>query len=433
MSDVTSYPTAELHQVTRRITDGSHFSPTPCEHGYLIANVKDMKSGEIDFSTCTRISPSAYRELRATGCTIKNGNVLLSKDGTVGRVVVYKQDTEIGALSSICIIEPTDRLDAAFLGHALQSEGCLGQYDNFLSGSALRRLVLRDIRSIKVPLPDSEHQRTIAQVLDTLDTAIHETEAIIAKLKAVKQGLLHDLLTRGIDANGELRPPQAEAPHLYKESPLGWIPKEWEFGALQTWLAGKPRNGYSPREAGEWTGIQMLGLGCLTNEGFEHAQLKPAPRGDRRLATATLSDGDLLMSRSNTRDLVGLAGVYRDVGTPCTYPDLMMRLRPSPETIGEFLQFVLRSPVVRRQIQAHAVGTSGSMVKISGKIVCELASAMPRKQEQERILSCLAAADSRLRAAIEEVSVLRDIKSALMDDLLTGRVRVTPLLEDTAP
>jgi hypothetical protein len=51
-------------------------------------------------------------------------------------------------------------------------------------------------------------------VLDTLDTAIHETEAIIAKLKAVKQGLLHDLLTRGIAANGELRPPQAEAPHL---------------------------------------------------------------------------------------------------------------------------------------------------------------------------------------------------------------------------
>ena len=68
----------------------------------------------------------------------------------------------------------------------------------------------------------------IAAVLDTLDTAIHETEAIIAKLKAVKQGLLHDLLTRGIDANGELRPPQAEAPHLYKESPLGWIPKEWD-------------------------------------------------------------------------------------------------------------------------------------------------------------------------------------------------------------
>lgn len=77
-----------------------------------------------------------------------------------------------------------------------------------------------------------EEQQAIGEILDTLDTAIHETEAIIAKLKAVKQGLLHDLLTRGIAANGELRPPQAEAPHLYQQSPLGWIPKEWEVSTV---------------------------------------------------------------------------------------------------------------------------------------------------------------------------------------------------------
>src|SRR5690606_36011480 len=134
-------------------------------------------------------------------------------------------------------------LDAAFLGQALQSEGCTRQYDNFMSGSALRRLVLRDIRSITVPLPQAKHQRAIAQVLDTLDTASHESEAIVAKLKVVKRGLLHDLLTRGIDANGELRPPQAEAPHLYKESPLGWIPQGWALKTLGQILSEPTRNG----------------------------------------------------------------------------------------------------------------------------------------------------------------------------------------------
>ena len=74
-------------------------------------------------------------------------------------------------------------------------------------------------------------QVKIAEVLDTLDTTIRQTEAIIEKLKQVKQGLLHDLLTRGIDANGELRPPQSQAPHLYKDSPLGWIPTEWDVAA----------------------------------------------------------------------------------------------------------------------------------------------------------------------------------------------------------
>lgn len=94
---------------------------------------------------------------------------------------------------------------------------------------ALNDSDVQRIEVLKVPYAD---QAKIAEILDTLDTAIHETEAIIAKLKAVKQGLLHDLLTRGIDANGELRPPQSEAPHLYKPSPLGLIPKEWEIDTI---------------------------------------------------------------------------------------------------------------------------------------------------------------------------------------------------------
>jgi type I restriction enzyme S subunit len=286
--------------------------------------------------------------------------------------------------------------------------------------------------TLKWPIPEvpTAEQNKLAQIFDTLDTAIHETEAIIAKLKAVKQGLLHDLLTRGIDANGELRPPQTEAPHLYKPTPLGWIPTEWSFGPLQTWLDGKPKNGYSPQEAGAWTGIQMLGLGCLSFDGFKPDQLKAAPLGDKRLQSALLSEGDLLMSRSNTRCLVGLVGVYRDVGTPCTYPDLMMRLRPSPETSAEFLQFVLLSSELRRQIQAHAVGTSGSMVKISGKIVSNLVVAIPPKSEQGLVLERLAALNSRLNIETDQIELLQQLKTGLMDDLLTGRVRVTHLLAD---
>lgn len=301
------------------------------------------------------------------------------------------------------------------------------------SSTGVPGLNRNDVYALSIDQPSIIERQKIAQILDTLDTAIHETEAIIAKLKSVKQGLLHDLLTRGIDANGELRPPQTEAPHLYKKSPLGWIPKNWSCGTLQTWLDSKPKNGYSPQESPTWTGIQMLGLGCLTYDGFKPVQLKAAPHEDKRLITALLSDGDLLMSRSNTHDLVGMVGVYRDVGTPCAYPDLMMRLRPSPETSAEFLQLVLQSPALRRQIQSQAVGTSGSMVKISGKIVSDLFVAIPTKNEQILIIEGLASADVRLIRETEKISLLHQVKSGLMDDLLTGRVRVTPLLEADAP
>jgi type I restriction enzyme S subunit len=177
----------------------------------------------------------------------------------------------------------------------------------------------------------------------------------------------------------------------------------------------------------------MLGLGCLTLQGFQPLQLKAAPLADGRLASALLADGDLLMSRANTRELVGLVGIYKDVGTPCTYPDLMMRLRPSSETSSEFLQFVLQSTKTRRQVQASAVGTSVSMVKISGKIVCELLLSLPAKAEQDQILTVLAAADQKSSSELAKLAKLKEIKAGLMTDLLTGHIRVTSLLTDTTP
>ncbi len=67
----------------------------------------------------------------------------------------------------------------------------------------------------------------------------------------------------------------------------------------------------------------MLGLGCLTLSGFQPIQLKNAPKNDANLQRAWLKDGDLLISRSNTRDLVALVGIYREIGIPCIYSDLM--------------------------------------------------------------------------------------------------------------
>jgi type I restriction enzyme S subunit len=387
------------------------------------ASVKDFSEGaDVITNTQEHITPSGLNA--SASRLISAGTPLVCTRMAVGRTAM--PSTAIAINQDVKALFPAQGVSPAYLLKLLQF--MQPQAESRAVGSTVKGIRIRDYLSIEAPIAGPEAQVAIAAVLKTLDTAIHETGALIAKLKAVKQGLLHDLLTRGIDANGELRPLQPEAPHLYKQSPLGWIPKGWAFGELQTWLNGRPRNGYSPQVAGEWTGIQMLGLGCLTHEGFEPLQLKPAPRGDRRLVPAMLADGDLLVSRSNTRDLVGLAGVYRDVGTRCSYPDLMMRLNASDETRGEFLELVLRSPQLRRQIEAHAVGTSGSMVKVSGRIVSALMVTMPPIDEQERILICLNAARSRIDAEIEELSTLHELKSGLMDDLLTGRVRVTPLL-----
>jgi type I restriction enzyme S subunit len=286
--------------------------------------------------------------------------------------------------------------------------------------------------SVPISLPPLPEQRRIAEIFDTLDEAIRKTEQLILKLKQVKQGLLHDLLTRGIDDNGELRDPE-RYPEQFKESPLGKIPKQWEVAPLEKFLASPPKNGYSPDEAGSWTGRLMLGLGCLTPDGFVPTQLKFAPKSDRRVDASILRTGDLLVSRANTRDLVGLVGRYGDVGHPCSYPDLMMRLEPHANfASGAYLELVLRSGPVRQQIQAAAVGTSASMVKISGAIVRSLHVAIPLLREQERILGVHESTKQRLATEEAELGKLRALKNGLMEDLLTGRVRVTELNGEAA-
>ncbi len=429
MSDDCAYPVAPLHQVARRITDGSHFSPTPREHGHLIANVKDMKAGAIDFSSCTRISASAYRELKATGCTIKNGNVLLSKDGTVGRVVVYTQDVEIGALSSICIIEPTDRLEAAFLGQALQSEGCIRQYDNFMSGSALRRLVLRDIRSIEVPLPQAKHQRAIAQVLDTVDTAIHETEAIIAKLKGVKQGLLDDLLRRGIDSNGELRLPQAEAPHLYKDSSLGWIPKEWTVESISRLTTNAVIGPFgSDLVAADYraAGVPVVFVRDVKPDSFLwKSNVYVSARKAQVLAAHQVVPGDVVATKMGLPPCV--AAVYPDYMPNGVVTADIVRLRPDlTKILPGWMSAFINAPAVVKQVEQITAGVTRP--KVTLRDARNLCVAVPHLEEQRLLLARVGAIDVRLRLEEQSLQKISAEKSGLMDDLLTGRIRVTPLL-----
>jgi type I restriction enzyme S subunit len=87
---------------------------------------------------------------------------------------------------------------------------------------------------ISFETPSFSEQRRVAEILTTLDETIEQTEALIAKYQQIKAGLMHDLFTRGVTSDGRLRPTRDQAPHLYKESPLGWIAKEWSIDSIRS-------------------------------------------------------------------------------------------------------------------------------------------------------------------------------------------------------
>ncbi|MBO0917399.1 hypothetical protein [Streptomyces laculatispora] len=187
-------------------------------------------------------------------------------------------------------------------------------------------------------------------------------------------------------------------------------------------LKQRPQNGYSPNDLPEWTGLQALGLSCLGSHGFSPKQLKNVP--DTPLARRSqLENGDLLMSRANTRELVGLVGRFSDTGVPCIYPDLMMRLQPdSDRCLPEYLEIVLRSEPLRRVVRGGARGTSDSMVKINARLVEGLSIPLPVVEGQREIVSVHSAFERRIEVLQKQADKRTALLSGLTDSLLQHHV-----------
>jgi type I restriction enzyme S subunit len=296
-------------------------------------------------------------------------------------------------------------------------------------GSTVKGIRIQDYLGIEVPIADTDAQPVIARVLDTLDTAIHETEAIIAKLKAVKQGLLHDLLTRGIDANGELRPPQAEAPHLYQQSPLGWIPKEWEVEPIVNLTSSSVIGPFgSDLVAADYrdSGAPVIFVRDVKPDSiFWKSNVFVSTSKARALAAHEVRAGDVVATKMGLPPCV--SAVY-----PASMPSGIVtadivRLRPDADRISpSWMSTFINSPAVSKQVEQITAGVTRP--KVTLRDVRNLLIGLPSKKEQERVLDRLVAAESRIQLEEAGHEKLTANKSGLMGDLLTGRVRVTGLL-----
>jgi type I restriction enzyme, S subunit len=312
----------------------------------------------------------------------------------------------------------------------------VGVHASGTSGS-MKNLPKNKLLDMEVAYPRLAEQELISAVLNSLDTAIYHTEAIIAKLQQVKLGLLHDLLTRGLDAKGELRQSVEVAPHLYKESPLGWVPNEWEVvtlgqiarrsgGMLQTGPFGSQLHAHEYVKDGVPVIMPQDIVGsCLSV--VKIAQI--SQRKATALARHRVLKNDIVFSRRGDLSLC-VAVEAQHLGWLCGTGCLLARF-PSREIDGAWLALVYQQPVVQKQVMGRAVGST--MANLNTSILGELIIGRPNVTEQTEITRRIKSATVRIGQEALNLLKLKKQKCALMDDLLTGRVRVTPLLEGSHP
>ena len=170
------------------------------------------------------IDPASVAKYTALTC----GDVVFAASGEthaeIGKAAVFVGNELACAGADTIIFRPRRGVDPTFIGYAVNTEAAARFKSRFGQGSSVIHISAKHLGNLSLDLPPLPEQRRIAEILDTLDEAIRKTEQVIAKLQQMKQGLLHDLLTRGIDEHGELRDPERH-PEQFKDSPLGRIPR----------------------------------------------------------------------------------------------------------------------------------------------------------------------------------------------------------------
>lgn len=406
---------------------------TPADELLRYVDLSATQSGTIDWNSIPelRFSEAPSRARRV----VKPGDVLF---GTVRPnlqshgFVDAQRWRLIVASTGFSVIRAKEGIgDGRYLYHCVLSEQVRRQANRDAVGSNYPAVNDSDVQRFNLFAPSVLEQSNIARVLDTLDTAIHQTEVIIAKLKQVKQGLLHDLLTRGIDANGELRPPQSQASHLYKSSLLGWIPVGWQVRELVSCVQKiADRDHTTPRYVRE--GVLMVSPVNLSDDewiDFEHAKRISARDHAVNRKKTDLEPGDLIIHRIGA----GLGQVRLISSKMPTFSILhsMAQIRPNPATMsGRFMLWALRDTRVQVQIE-HGTQSIG-VPDLGLDKIGALQIVVPELTEQRLISAALNSLQAKIHACNVELHKAKLTKLGLMDDLLTGRVRVTPLLKVAA-
>lgn len=320
-----------------------------------------------------------------------------------------------GALGSTLLrFRSKEGFDPDFLYYILES---LYPYTNTATiGGAVPHLDKRLLAQFELATPRQEERKKIGFVISITDELIEHTEGQLKAARRLKTGLMQQLFTKGIPGRHK----------RLKKTKVGLIPEDWNLGRVKELLDGieagsSPQCDSEPAKDGQWG---ILKVSAISWEEFKENENKALPPNIEPNMSARVKIGDILVSRANTTELVGAAQIVRELSSLLLLSDKTWRLLPKEGIIKEWLVHALKQPNIRHQIEARATGTSGSMKNISKRDFSKMYIGIPKKPEQQKIAEIIISAQRNIDAIDSKTKKLLKLKKSLLQNLLTGKVRV---------
>lgn len=367
---------------------------------YLLITGTDFDNGQVNWKSCAYVSKARYEQ----DCNIKirPQDILISKDGTIGKVAYLGMIPKAGTLNSgIFVIRANDRkIDQVFLSKIFMSFYFEEFLNRLVAGSTINHLYQKDFVKFCFPLPNSEEQTAIATALSDVDSLISALTKKIEKKKAIKQGLMQQLLT------GKKRLPGFCG---------DWIKKK--VSSVSDILRGgspRPIENYIVKSGGvNWIKIGDVDSSAKyifrTNEQIIESGIQ---------YSRFVHSGDLLLSNSMS---FGRPYILKTEG--CIHDGWLVIQNYDKYFDKEFLYYLLGSDEVLKQYKSLAAGSSVLNLNkdIVGKVVLYFP---PSISEQTAIANILSDCDSEIAALEEKRDKYKEIKQGMMQQLLTGKIRL---------
>ncbi|PMP84870.1 MAG: restriction endonuclease subunit S, partial [Thermodesulfobium narugense] len=352
--------------------------------------------------------------------------IILSFGATIGKVGIA--ETNLATKQGIAGIElKDDKVFNLFFYYVLiTKKNELLRLTNQTTIPEIRPNIF--ISKLSFLLPPLPEQHKIAEILETVDNAIEKTDDIIEKYNRIKQGLMHDLLTKGIDENWQIR---NEKTHKFKDSPIGRIPEEWEVMRLGE-VAERITNGFVysfsniKKDGIPITRIETISEGYIDKNklGYISEALYPYVKKYQ------LKTGDILFSHINSLEHVGKTAIYNNIPPFLIHGMNLLLLRfKNSMCYPFFLIYLLKKENIRNKIK-NLSGQAVNQVSIKPSELSNFKIPLPPLPEQERIATVLSQIDEVIEKEKAYKEKLEGIKKGLMEDLLTGKVRVNHLIEE---
>ena len=303
-------------------------------------------------------------------------------------------------------------LDPGFLLALLLGEGFSRFAEGVSARTGIPKINRDELATYRTALPPLPEQKKIAAVLASVDEAIRATEAVIEQTRRVKEGLLQDLLTRGI---GHTR---------FKQTEIGEIPEAWEVREIAT--LGLVDSGKAKNKRQDDPLRPYLRVANVLDDEIDSSDILTMPFSDEEFERWRLERGDILLNEGQSLELVGRPAVYQGDPPNVAMQNALLRWRPDPSLVDpDFGYQVIRSLYLVGKFSQVATKTT-SIAHLGLKRFAGISVPVPPMSEQKQIAGVLMTVDHQRRENEAAVRRFKDVKAGLLQDLLTGAVRVSP-------